>query len=398
MADRFGHNRLLVASAVGATGAALLAAAAPTLELLIAAKGIQAGCLAGLGVSSIAILVRETPAPKLATGLGVWAFWTATSGVLGPVLSSALVDIASWRLMFVATAVVSGFVLWLAWPGLRDEFRPTERAPVDWPGTLAAVAGLSLLVLTLLEANDWGWSSARTAAGGSIGVALVAVVIVRSRHAVDPTIPLHVFTNRNFTVSGLISFTASIAFFGMWLALLSYAVDVWDQSLIGTGLLLTLMPGTMTLFARASGRLADARGERGVMIVGALLFSIGFAVTAMTVGAEQQPALLLPAIIGGGVGMASVLSNATSVGTATLDPDLLGTGTAILQTAGKIAGSLGSALVVVLLDTGEIGDVATHRRPLWMIAALGVVVAAMSTTLQNTRVRPERDVSHEATV
>ncbi len=385
MADRFGHNRLLVASAVGATAAAGLAAIAPTLELLIVAKGIQSGCLAGLGVSSIAILVRESPAHKLATALGIWAFWTATSGVAGPILGSGMVEIASWRWVFVTTAAVSAVVLWYAWSGWGADFVVTERAPVDWPGTLAAISGLSLLVLTLLEANDWGWSSGRTIGGAVIGLLLVAVVVVRSRDAADPTIPLQVFTNRNFTMSAVIAFTASIGFFGMWLALLSYAVDVWDQGLIRTGLLLTLMPGTMTVFAKASGRLADKRGERGVIVAGGLVFAGGFAIVALTVGANETPALLLPAIVAGGIGMATVLSNTTSVGTATLDADLLGTGTAILQTTGKIGGSLGSALVVVLLDAGEVGDVATYRRPLWMIAIVGLCVAAMGATLQNTR-------------
>jgi MFS family permease len=381
LADRFGYNKLLVVSALGATGAALLAATAPTLTLLVAAKGIQAGCLAALGVSSIAIIVRLTPPARLATALGTWAFWTATSGVVGPLLASVVVELGSWRYMFVVTAPITAVVAVLAWPGWQASFVQKKRSPVDVIGTLAAMAGLSLAVYALLEANDWGWLSGKTLASVAVSSVLLGMVIARSRGHVDPIVPLHLFSHRNFTLSVIIGFVASIMFFGMWLALLSYATDVWGQSLISTGFLLMLMPGTMSLFARKSGRYADANGVRGVAMGGALIFSAGFATVALTVGAEPSPALLLPAVFGGGIGMAAILSNITTVGTKTLEPALVGTGTAVMQTFHRIGGSLGSALVVAVLQTGEIGDPATHRRPFWMIAGLGIVVAALASTL-----------------
>ena len=385
LADRFGHNRILVVSSAAATCGALLAVAAPNLELLVIAKGIQSGALAGIGVSSIAILVREAPTTRLATAMGVWAFWTATSGVVGPILSSALAETVSWRLVFVAVAAVTTMVTVLAWPGWGDAFPRRDRAAIDWPGTLAAMAGLSLLVLALLEGNDWGWSSPRTIAGLVVSLALLGLVVLRSRDHPDPTIPLQVFRHRNFALSAVIGLVANIAFFGMWLALLSYATDVWNRGLIATGLLLTLMPGTMSVFARLSGRLGDAHGVRGVMTTGAIVFSVGFAVVALTVGATERTALLLPAVITAGIGMATVLPNATTAGTATLDPLLVGTGTAMIQTCHRVGGSLGSALVVVLLDAGTVGDPATHRRTLWMIAAIGLLVAALSAGLSESR-------------
>lgn len=387
LADRIGQNRLMVVSALGATASALLAAAAPTLELLVVAKGLQAGFLAGLGVSSIAIIVREAPPQRLATAMGTWAFWTATSGVLGPLLASGLVEIATWRLMFVASAPISAAVAVLASPGWTADFVRARRSAIDYGGTLAAMAGLSLAVYALLEGNDWGWSSGRTVGCLAFGFALIGFVVARSRGHPDPIVPLQLFKNRDFSVSVMIGFVSSIMFFGMWLALLSYATDVWDQSLIATGLLLTLMPGTMTLFARASGRFADARGVRNLVAAGASFFSAGFAATALIIGSNPRPALLLPAVLAAGVGMATVLSNTTTAGSRTLEPALVGTGTAILQTAHRIGGSLGSALVVAILETGQIGNAATHRRTLWLIAALGIVVAILASQLSDRRLR-----------
>ena len=180
LADRFGQDRVLIASALGGTAASLLAGAAPTIELLVVAKGLQSGFLAGLGVSSIAILVREAPRDRLATALGTWAFWTATSGVVGPILASSLVELSSWRLMFVATAPATAAVAVLARPAWDVEFDRTERAPIDYLGTVAAMGGLSLAVYVLLEGNDWGWLSGQTLGYLAISLALLGLVIGRS--------------------------------------------------------------------------------------------------------------------------------------------------------------------------------------------------------------------------
>ncbi len=381
LADRFGHNRILVVSAIGATGAALLAAAAPTLTLLVIAKGLHAGFLSGLAVSSIAIIVRVTKPEQLATVLGTWAFWTAFSGVIGPLLASSLVEVTSWRFMFLATGLASASVAVLGKVGWDAEFVATDRAPIDFAGTLSAMVGLSLVVLTLLEGNDWGWASPLAIGCLAAGLALLAFVIVRSRTQADPTIPLDLFRHRNFALSAVIGFTSSMMFYGMWLTLLSYATDVWEQGLIRTGLMLTLMPGTMMIFARASGRAADRRGYRGVMMFGAAIFSVGFALFALTAGDTANNLLLLPAVLCAGIAMATVVSNGTSVGTSTLAPAVIGTGTAILQTFHRVGGSLGSALVVALLETGEIGEVATNRRPVWALVILGVAVLALTSRL-----------------
>lgn len=381
LADRFGHNRILVVSATGAAGAALLAAIAPTLVLLVVAKGLHAGFLSGLAVSSIAIIVRLTPPARLATALGTWAFWTALSGVVGPLLAAGLVEVTTWRLMFVATAAAALGVAALGWVGWQSSFVRTERTGIDYLGTVSAMVGLSVLVLTLLEGNDWGWSSGRTVASLVAGLGLISFVLFRSRTQADPTIPLDLFRNRNFALSTMISFTSSMMFYGMWLALLSYATDVWGQGLIRTGLILTMMPGTMLLFARASGRAADARGYRGVMMLGAGIFCCGFTAFALTAGENTNNALLLPAVVSAGIGMASIVSNSTSMGTHTLAPAVVGTGTAILQTFHRVGGSLGSALVVAVLETGTIGEPETNHRPVWALVILGLIVTGLASRL-----------------
>ena len=163
----------------------------------------------------------------------------------------------------------------------------------------------------------------------------------------------------------------------MWLALLSYAIDVWGFSLIKTGLLLTIMPGTMTLMAFPAGRFADTHGFRGVMLTGSLIFTIGFVLTASTISSDASIGSMIPAVVAAGIGMATVLGNTTAAGTQNLDSGLVGTGTAILQTSYRIGGSLGSAVVAAILESGTIGTPKTHEWSIWAIVISGVITSSL---------------------
>ncbi len=383
LADRYGYNRILITSAGASVVGSLLSAVSPTLTLLVVGRGIQAAALAGLGVSSIAIIVRETEQGLLATAMGRWAFWTATAGVSGPLFSSVFVEYASWRVLFLSVVPIGALVIYLGIPYWNSSHRSTKKTKIDYLGTLAAMFGVSLFVLALLEGNDWGWGSPRTICSFLGGFLLVVLVIRRSKSHETPVLPLHVFENNTFVLSAIIGFVSSLMFFGMWLALLSYAIDVWGFSPMKTGLLLTVMPGSMVFIAQPAGRFADKNGFRGVMVAGSVIFTLGFLTTNLTVGTSPSIPSMLPALIAAGIGMATILSNTTAVGTQELEDSLVGTGTAILQTSYRIGGSLGSAVVAAILEAGEIGVVITHKWSVWAIIICGVITALLCSLIKN---------------
>ena len=377
LADRFGHNKIMIASAGMSVIGSVLSALSPNLIILVAGRGLQAAALAGLGVSSIAIIVRETEEGVLATALGRWAVWTAIAGVSGPIFSSVFVEYASWRLLFLTVVPISVLIIFLGVPSWSKDHTVVERNRIDIAGTLWAMGGIAMVVLALLEGNSWGWVSARTVLSFLAGFLLIFLVILRSKVHVSPVIPLNLFSEKRFVLMAVIGFTSSLMFFGMWLALLSYAIDVWGFSLIKTGLLLTIMPGTMTLIAFPAGRFADSHGFRGVMVTGSVLFTIGFVLTAATISASPSIDVMIPAVVAAGIGMATVLGNTTAAGTQNLDSAVVGTGTAILQTSYRIGGSLGSAVVAAILESGTLGTPRTHEWSIWAIVITGVITTGL---------------------
>lgn len=383
LCDRFGHNRVLIGAAVLFGTGSFLAAISPTLVLLVAARGLQAGGVASLGVSSISVIVRDTPAGRLASVLGNWGFWTALSGIAGPIVAALLVDLASWRWVFAGEVIVAAALVVLARPGWHQMRPKLIPAGIDALGTLLVAAGLALVVVSLLEGNDWGWLTSRTFGVLLAGLVFIASVVVRSRKHVDPVIPLEPFHNKDFVVAALTQSIATLGFFAMWLSLLTYMTEVWDYSVLRAGLLLTMMPGGMAVIARGVGRYCDEHGFRGVVTGGALVTAIGFATTALLVDSEPRVAFMLPAILTAGVGMATVLPPTSTAATRTLASHQVGTGTAIMQTLGKVAGGLGPAIVVALLGTGESGDPAVHRLTIWLIVVTSVIAAMLGLGLAN---------------
>ena len=382
LADRYGYNRIMITSAGASAAGSLLSAISPNLPILVIGRGLQAAALAGLGVSSIAIIVRETEPGFLATAMGRWAFWTAAAGVSGPVLSSIFVEYASWRVLFLSVIPISALVIYLGIPYWNTDHRSIKKSKIDYLGTFAAMFGISLFVLALLEGNDWGWGSPKTVCSFAGGFLFMALVTRRSKTHSSPVLPLHVFSNNTFVLSAIIGFISSLMFFGMWLALLSYAIDVWDFSPMKTGLLLTVMPGSMVFIAQPAGRFADKNGFRGVMVGGGIIFTAGFLATNLAAGVSPSIPAMIPALIAAGIGMATILSNTTAVGTQELEPSLVGTGTAILQTSYRIGGSLGSAVVAAILESGEIGTVNTHKWSLWAIIICGVITALLCSLIK----------------
>ena len=99
--------------------------------------------------------------------------------------------------------------------------------------------------------------------------------------------------------------------------------------------------------------------------------------TASTISSDASIGTMIPAVVAAGVGMATVLGNTTAAGTQNLDSDLVGTGTAILQTSYRIGGSLGSAVVAAILESGTIGAPKTHEWSIWAIVISGVVTSLL---------------------
>jgi hypothetical protein len=103
--------------------------------------------------------------------------------------------------------------------GLTAAFLPTTQHRVthvvDYLGAgLLALATTSLVLMTSLGGTTYAWGSAPIVILAVAGVLLLAVFVAAERHAVEPVLPLRLFSNRVFSVSGAVGFVVGFAMFG----------------------------------------------------------------------------------------------------------------------------------------------------------------------------------------
>lgn len=375
LADRFGHERLFRAGVTGFTVFSLLAAASPTLWMLIAARAAQALSLSVMSPSSFALLLRGVPHEQRSRTIGLWGAITAVAGVIGAPLAGVLVDVGSWRASFVVFATLAGTIAAAAWSAPHEQRTPTVTAPIDLVGAATIMTGLGLLVLALVEGNDWGWTSARTMLVAASAVVLIGIAVHRSTGARDPVIPLDLLRERNMALACCLSLTTAVGFFAHWLVILTLLTDLWDLSLLRAAFAACVMPLVMAVVAVPAGRAIDRFDFRHVMVPGALVYALLFALPAALLGSDPSWWLLGPTLVGAGIGMGTVWPPLTGAGTSHIAPDRLATATALIHTFQRIGGALGSAIAVAWIATGTPGEVATHRDPMWMLVIVGVVAA-----------------------
>ena len=207
-ADRVGRRRIFQIGLVTFSLGSLLCALAPSLELLIAARVLQAigGSMLNPVALSIVRNVFEDPRER-ARAIGVWGAVFGISLSLGPVLGGALVDSVGWRAVFLVNVPVG-----LAAIVLTALFVPESRAPhprrIDPVGQILVIVALATLTYAIIEGPNNGWLSTETLALFAISVAAFATLVPYELHRDQPLIEVRFFASAPFSGASAIAICA----------------------------------------------------------------------------------------------------------------------------------------------------------------------------------------------
>jgi MFS family permease len=155
--DKVGKERMLVAALGALAVGSLIAALAPTIEVLILARVVQ-GVGGGVLPLTFGIIRDEFPSDRVAGAIGTAAALLAVGGALGLVVAGPLVAALSYHWLFwlpMLLTTVAGVAAWLFVPAspVRTEGRIDVRAAVLLSGWLVC------LLLPVSQGRDWGWTS-----------------------------------------------------------------------------------------------------------------------------------------------------------------------------------------------------------------------------------------------
>jgi EmrB/QacA subfamily drug resistance transporter len=388
-ADRLGRKRGFLVGLAIFLAASAACGAAPTLELLVAARVVQAAGAALLMPTSLGLLLPEFPPHERATAIGIWAAVGGVAAAAGPPIGGLLVAV-SWRLVFIVNLPI-GIAAGIAAARLLVETKDASQKRPDLLGTAVLTISIGALALGFVKAPDWGWTDTRTLAAFALAVGGLALFAWRCVHHPWPVVEPSLVKVRSFAWANIAQLTFSASFGAMLLCHILWMTGVWHDSILRAGLSLAPGPAMAAISAVPAGKLGHRIGQRWVAGLGCLMFAGGQAWRIWRLDAVPHYATdMLPSLIIGGIGVGLVLPNLASAAAASLPPNRFATGSAVLTMSRQIGTVIGVAILIGILETPGLG--ASHDGYEFMLVA-GLLGAASALAIGV--VRPHEPVKAE---
>ena len=350
LADRAGRRRSFAVGVTVFTLSSVAAAAAGTIELLIAARAVQGVGAAIMFAVSLALLANAFPG-KAERG-GALAVYGASIGgafAAGPLVGGLLTETLGWRAVFLINLPIGIAVLAITARSLRES-RDRFTRRVDLPGQLTLIAGLFLLVSTLLRAGDDGWGSTGVLAGLGGAAAFLAGFVAIEARSRTPMMPLALFREPRFAGAQLVSVAISAGLFAAFIYLMLYLQQVLGMSAVEAGL--TLVPGGVAnvLASGATARLAGRVPAGALIAAGLGLVAAGMLLLA-GVETDSTWLSLQPGIVTALIGL-GLFNPAVSAVALDVPERHSGLAAGINDTARQAGMAIGIAALGTLIPTG----------------------------------------------
>jgi len=382
LGDIFGRKKMYLLGLVGFGVMSLLCGLAPNTLSLIVARILQGIFGALLVPGGLAIISTNFVAKDRGGAIGSWSAWSAIFAALGPILGGYLLDVASWRWIFLINVpfVIICYALGVA--GIK-EGRDKAVRRVDVVGAGLAMLALAGLTYGLIEGpgNHWHWASTLPLAAG---VLLSAAFIWQEQRSRDPMVRLNLFRSSNFSGSNLMTFCMYGALSGFLFALVIYLQTTLHYSSIKAGL--SLLPVTifLMLFSKRIGLLSGKIGPKLFMVAGPLIAAVGI-LLMLRLGHDQANYFLdvLPGVIVFAVGLTLLVAPLTTTVMTSVHDDQSGIASGINNAVARVAG------LVVIAVLGIFGADDFFRFSIILctaLAALGGLVSFLM--VSNPRSKP----------
>jgi EmrB/QacA subfamily drug resistance transporter len=347
--DMVGRKRALIIGLVGFAVASAIGGASVNFAMLVIARTIQGAFGALLAPSVLALLTTTFTDPgERGQAFGIYGAIAGAGGALGLLLGGILTSYASWRwTLFVnlvfAVSAITGALLWLK----NDE--GADHDPLDLPGLFLVAGGLFCLVFGFSHAETTAWGNPFTIGFLVVGVLLLAVFAYFETKAKYPLLPPRVVLNRTRGGSVLAMLFASVGIFGVFLFLTYYLQGTLGFSPVKTGIAFLPLVAALAATAQVSNRVLLPRfGPKPIVPIG-LLVSASALFGLHLVGLHSSyVSHVLPYLLVLGVGFGLSVAPAFSTGTLGLAPQDAGVGSATLNTAQQVGGSIGTSLLNTL--------------------------------------------------
>ncbi len=359
LGDLYGRKRLLIAAILIFLLGSALSGQSHSMDQLIAFRAIQGLGAGGLMVGAIATIGDLVSPRERGQYMGYMMAAMMVAMIGGPLVGGYITDALSWQWIFYINMPVGAAALvYIMW-ALRLPVHKIAHK-IDYLGAAVLAVGATAIVLvTTWGGSQYAWGSTVILALIVVAVASVAGFIWVEFRATEPILPLHVFKNRNFTLSSAMSFLLGLAMFGAMTFLPFYQQTVQHASATVSGLLLIPMMLGATTTSLVAGRITVQTGKyKALPIIGAAIMVVGMLLLS-TLGPDTSRLTSMAFFVIFGVGMGFLMQITTLIAQNSVDPKDMGVASSSRSFFQQIGGSIGVSIFGVVFFralNGSIGS------------------------------------------
>jgi len=397
LGDRYGRRRVFVTGVAWFAAASLLCGLAPNVQLLIAARVLQGIGGALLTPGSLAILEASFEPADRSKAIGAWSGLGGIAGALGPFLGGFLIEVSTWRTVFLINLPLAAIIVAVAWRHVPESRDPDAAKGLDVTGAVLGAVGLGGLTYGFTAWPAMGPTSPVVIGTLAVGVGGLVGFVLTERRSRHPMLPLAVFRSRPFVGANLVTLAVYAALGGVFFLLVLNLQVVAGFAPLPAGL--ALLPATvlMLVLSARAGALSERIGARIPMTAGPLVVAAGL-VLLSRVGADATYLVdVLPGVVLLGLGLSLTVAPLTSTALGSVEDRYAGVASGVNNAVARAAGLLSVAVLPLAagLGRGNLTDPAALA-PTYKIAMLICVGLLVAGALVSAALIPGRKPARKA--
>jgi MFS family permease len=374
LTDKFGRKRCFTTGLIVYGVGAILSAAAPGLGVLILGNSILEGVGTALLIPPVYILTTLLfhDLKSRVRAFGVISGMGGVGAAMGPLLGGLITTAISWRAAFVFQAIVIAVIVFLS-RGIEDPLPADPSRPFDTVGAILSAAGLVLIVMGILAAdnNAW-WTLLLVVAGALVLAGFFAWVRRRQQEGKEPLLSLDLFRNRTSNLALATQNVQWLMLMGTSFVVSAYLQVVRGYNAIQTGVIFTAATLGILVSSLAAGRLAKRYQQKSLIVAGFVVTIVGIVVLLVVVRGSPSAWAFAPGLLLIGLGLGVMLTPSVNMVQSAFPEQQQGEISGLSRSVSNLGSTFGTAVAGTILVSGLTDPKQSYALAMIVVGVIGI--------------------------
>jgi EmrB/QacA subfamily drug resistance transporter len=348
LGDMYGRKKYFIAAIIIFLAGSALSGLSHSMAELITFRAIQGLGAGGLMVGAMATIGDIVPPRERGRYMSYFMVVMMLATVGGPLVGGWITSAFSWRWIFYINLPLGGAALVYLLATMHTPPRRVQHRIDYLGGGLLGVMATAIILLATWGGTEYRWGSPQVLGLAALAVLSLAGFIAAERRAEEPMLPLHVFKNRNFSLTMVLTFFVGLSLFGAMTFLPLYQQTVQGASPTVSGLLFTPLMVGSALTSIVAGQAVTRTGKYKIFpVIGGLIMAVGMVLLSrLDVNTTRTTITLYYVVLG--LGMGFLMQMVSLIAQNSVELRDMGVASSARMFFQQIGGSLGVAALGAL--------------------------------------------------